>query len=1147
MKPLIMALLLCSAWASPVWSQQAIVNEFASDPTMYDGQGGEFIELYCPIGGGACDISCWVLTDGEGLVTIPQGTQIPAGGYYLMGYAPAINCPTCDFYGITLDLDWSACNGCLSGGNYGTAYDGNPTVIFGKGGNSGEVLYFYDNTGTLREALKFDNADGMATTPMATGGTISAYANNGCGVTSIHIPNPNNIAVINTGVAVVGCNTSYARATDGSNTWTTQNHPTPRATNANGGTNAFMYEYQVDGGAWRTITPTSTTGNAQTGSLTLCSGSNIQFRISVRNFQHVLATQYDAVGRIGSFFESTQTGRVDWTLQGGGNVNGEYAYLVSPTMTLPSGASNYTLQWSDYKQGLGSTTGTTSNDCYEYMTLAISREDSIQAAIVQCSDPVTGSNSIITTPATLRNATYYLYDDAGTRTNLIRTSTSNNFSLTTAAAPTVDYYVIVSTACNSITATESSNAYCRADAPCPQIATDVVQKNGTTQTTTFTACPSDALTLTVNGTNLPGGGKIRWYRHTVAGFNPYSGQGTLMGEVTIPPVPACSSATTRLNEIMYRPSSSNGVSPNTGEYIELIGMPYANIGCMVLTDGDWAITIPAGTQIPADGIFTVGNNSIYGAGTFDIDARNCGCFTEVSGSLLVLTDGGEYVSLFNSTGTFAHGVVYGAPTATNTPPNGQLTMPISIPARVGCPATTITIPSTGFETAPAVAAIGTSLEATPDGSGTWAGRAGGSLNRCNSSTTVAMPSLTYNLGLSDCNQTIYMKAIVEPHPNTASCPNTAASAYSREYQVNLTCPTATLTTPSTSICNNAAPITASITTAGIANGTNVTIQYTRNGAIQSTTGTVNSNAVTFPISQTGTYALSSITATGICAAVGTGSTNLEIVPVPSVPVTPASVEACTGMPITLVASGASLYDWAYVSDFSVVQARAEDFTTSAPNTVYVRSVNDNVPPAATCVSAAKSIALTSKSCPNTTFPLTWLGIQAEPKEKNILVTWQTGSELNTHYFDVERSADGVSFDKIGQVAAAGNSSTARSYQWLDTRAAQGWNYYRIRETDIDGTQSLSQTVAVLVEGEKTYCTIYPNPIQNNSLQIAFFDDVLPNSRLYVYNGLGQLVLQQDLNAERRLYVLDTHAWASGAYIIQIQTNTHSYTKKVIKP
>jgi Metallo-peptidase family M12B Reprolysin-like/Lamin Tail Domain/Secretion system C-terminal sorting domain len=192
----------------------------------------------------------------------------------------------------------------------------------------------------------------------------------------------------------------------------------------------------------------------------------------------------------------------------------------------------------------------------------------------------------------------------------------------------------------------------------------------------------------------------------------------------------------KLNEIMYRPSLNNGVDPNTGEYIELRGTPGANIGCFVLTDGDWTITIPQGTILPADGIFTIGNNFVYGPGTFDLDAENCNCFSEGTGgsSLLGLTDGGEYVAFFDDAGTFIDGLMYGAPTTINTPPNGSFSIAgiINTLGLIACPAN-VTIPNnTSFQTHGGGAAAGTSLVRVPDITGNWTSQMGGSLNATNS-------------------------------------------------------------------------------------------------------------------------------------------------------------------------------------------------------------------------------------------------------------------------------------------------------------------------------------------------------------------------------------------------------------------------------
>jgi gliding motility-associated-like protein len=213
----------------------------------------------------------------------------------------------------------------------------------------------------------------------------------------------------------------------------------------------------------------------------------------------------------------------------------------------------------------------------------------------------------------------------------------------------------------------------------------------------------------------------------------------------------CSSASVRINEVMHRPGPGiDGQDPNTGEYLELIGPAGTNIGGYVLTDGDWTLTIPTGTIIPADGIFSIGNDIVYGAGTFDLDAESCACFTEGTGgsALLILTTGGEYVAIFDNTGVFVDGMIYGTPSAGNTPPNGAFATGgvISTVGLAGTPAS-VTIPgpaafSSVSGSLPSVAG-GISWARTPDGSGSWGQQTGGSLNNCNSVGTGVGTGYTY--------------------------------------------------------------------------------------------------------------------------------------------------------------------------------------------------------------------------------------------------------------------------------------------------------------------------------------------------------------------------------------------------------------------
>ena len=214
------------------------------------------------------------------------------------------------------------------------------------------------------------------------------------------------------------------------------------------------------------------------------------------------------------------------------------------------------------------------------------------------------------------------------------------------------------------------------------------------------------------------------------------------------PVP-CSSPVIRINEILTDVSGGlaagdgsgcgNSTNPLSAEFIELIGPPGASIGCFVLTDGDWTITIPPGTSIPADGIFTIGNNNTplhqTNGTVFDLNANSCQCFTD-SCQLLIFTNGGEYLAIFNSAGTFVDGLIYGNPSPANTPVAGTV-----IPTRglVGC-VNSVTIPAISSFATITQPVEGSTISRIPDGNGAFTATPANTPNACNFS---APPSLTY--------------------------------------------------------------------------------------------------------------------------------------------------------------------------------------------------------------------------------------------------------------------------------------------------------------------------------------------------------------------------------------------------------------------
>lgn len=100
-------------------------------------------------------------------------------------------------------------------------------------------------------------------------------------------------------------------------------------------------------------------------------------------------------------------------------------------------------------------------------------------------------------------------------------------------------------------------------------------------------------------------------------------------------------------------------------------------------------------------------------------------------------------------------------------------------------------------------------------------------------------------------------------------------------------------------------------------------------------------------------------------------------------------------------------------------------------------------------------------------PVTIESIAAKPFENAIVVSWNTSSELNSRYFEVQRSTDGKDFRKLGTVSAAGNSNILKQYFFRDELPANGNNFYRLKTVDLDGKYELSKTVSVQVKTERS--------------------------------------------------------------------------------
>ncbi|MFY7909364.1 MAG: T9SS type A sorting domain-containing protein [Emticicia sp.] len=172
-------------------------------------------------------------------------------------------------------------------------------------------------------------------------------------------------------------------------------------------------------------------------------------------------------------------------------------------------------------------------------------------------------------------------------------------------------------------------------------------------------------------------------------------------------------------------------------------------------------------------------------------------------------------------------------------------------------------------------------------------------------------------------------------------------------------------------------------------------------------------------------------------------------------------------------------------------------------------------------------------------------------EQFVKVAWETSTEVQSKNFIVERSIDGSKFTILGQVLAAANSTTKKSYSYIDQRPFLGKNYYRLKFYDASGKEFIYKTLTVTVSilGEEVNLSeqkirISPNPVVNESFFVETLDKSVSNIRLLNLLGLPIPIESVVLNNQKTLISLpkNTH---SGLYFLVFEIGETQFTEKII--
>jgi hypothetical protein len=169
--------------------------------------------------------------------------------------------------------------------------------------------------------------------------------------------------------------------------------------------------------------------------------------------------------------------------------------------------------------------------------------------------------------------------------------------------------------------------------------------------------------------------------------------------------------------------------------------------------------------------------------------------------------------------------------------------------------------------------------------------------------------------------------------------------------------------------------------------------------------------------------------------------------------------------------------------------------------------------------------------------------------KEVVLNWSTATELNNQGFEIERSEDNISFNKIGFVPGFGTTTEPKSYSYSDRSVNTGTNYYRLKQVDYDGSFEYSNVVEVEINTPTEFMLAqnFPNPF-NPTTTIDFGIKEKSNVKIIILNAIGEevaVVLNEEREPGFHQVEFSAANLPSGVYFYQLKAGSFIETKKML--
>ncbi|MFH0894697.1 MAG: T9SS type A sorting domain-containing protein [Bacteroidota bacterium] len=198
------------------------------------------------------------------------------------------------------------------------------------------------------------------------------------------------------------------------------------------------------------------------------------------------------------------------------------------------------------------------------------------------------------------------------------------------------------------------------------------------------------------------------------------------------------------------------------------------------------------------------------------------------------------------------------------------------------------------------------------------------------------------------------------------------------------------------------------------------------------------------------------------------------------------------------------------------------------------------------VGSFSSWALSGSTNP---LPISLFDFQASKNNEQVDVKWTTLTETNSDYFTIEKTKDGNNFETVGIVKATGNSNSLLNYSLTDFNPYSGMSYYRLRETDFDGTEFTSNLVTVNFESSSSIiANVYPNPTNTEGFKLELEKANGKNITVTITEMTGKIIYNKQIITDSEFYSfnpLEDLVLYTGMYLLSVSCDGFIYNEKIM--